>query len=156
MSDGTRQDAIPVSADTVFTQMCKDLRSYRDHERTVSIWFTSIFLAVLAAIVGGKYAAAGSPLGVALERCASLKWCLAALSVLLSLYAAWSIADAMRQAGILRKWMTDHLEPKSNNLPADQSCCGFLQPGILLCALLIFLGIFIAILIIHKPSVISG
>jgi hypothetical protein len=155
MSEATRQETTFASPDTVYTQMCAELRSYRDDELRVATWFTSILLGILAAIVAGKYAAPGSPLGVALERCPSLKWCLALVPILLSVFGAWSIADAMRKYGKLWTWMTDTLEPKLRKVAPDQSCCSFLKPGTLMCVVLLFLGIFSAILIIHKPSAIG-
>jgi hypothetical protein len=151
MTDETRK----VSPDTVYMQMYAELRRYRDYELTVATWFTSILLAMLGAIVAGKYVAAGSPLGVALERCPSLKWCLAAVPVLIGVFGAWSIAYAMRRYGNLRKWMTDTLEPKYENFAPDQSCCPFLKPSTLMCIVLLFLGIFTAVLIIHTPSAIG-
>ena len=99
------------SPDALYTQACAELRACRDHEFMVSVWFTALLLAMLGAVVGNKYAAAGSPLGVALERCPSLTVCLAILPVLLSLFGAWSIADAMGRHGRLRKWVADTLEP---------------------------------------------
>jgi hypothetical protein len=145
-----------VSLDTVYTQTYAELRSCRDHELMVATWFTAILLAMIGAIVASKYAAAGSPLGVALERCPSLKWFGALVPVLLGTFGAWSIADAMRNSGRLRKWLTDTLEPKLGQVVPDQSCCPFIRPGTLMCVVLPFLGIFTAILIIHKPSVIGG
>jgi hypothetical protein len=155
MSEDTRQESQIVSLDALYNQMHSELRSYRDHELRVATWFTSILLAILAAIVAGKYAAPGSPLGVAVERCPSLKWLLALVPVLLSFFAAWSIADAMRRCGQLQKWLTDRLEPKSETVLTNQSNGPVLRPGMLMCGFLIFLGIFSAILVIHKPSVIG-
>jgi hypothetical protein len=145
-----------VSPDTVYTQVCTELRSYRDHELTVATWFTSILLALLGSVVAGKYAAAGSPLGVALERCLFLKWFLAATPVLLGAFGAWSIGSAMRRYGKLRKWVTATLEPNFAHFTPEPTCCPFLKPGTLMCGVLGFLGIFTAVLIIHKPSVIGG
>jgi hypothetical protein len=143
------------SADARYTQACAELRACRDHEFMVSVWFTALLLAMLGAVVGNKYAAAGSPLGVALERCPSLKLCLALLPVLLSLFGAWSIADAMGRHGRLRKWIADTLEPRGVPVGSGASCCPFFRPGTLMCAILIFLGIFNAVLVLHKPSVLG-
>ncbi len=150
------KDLPNVSLDAVYAQMYAEMRGYRDHEFRVAAWFTTILLAFLAAVVAGKYAAAGSPLGVALERCPSLKGFLAALPVLVGIYGAWSMADAMRRYAQLRKWVSDTLEPE-NGLATPAACCpSLLRPGTLMCAVQVFLGIFIAILIVHRPSVLDG
>src|SRR5436305_14676059 len=86
-----------VSADTIYTQMCAEMRWQRDRELTVASWFTFLLLGFLGSVVAWKYAAAGSPLGVALERCPSLKWLLAAVPVLLGSFGPWSIAESMRR-----------------------------------------------------------
>jgi hypothetical protein len=144
-----------VSLDAVYTQVHAELRSHRDHELSVATWFTFLQLAFLGSIVAWKYTAAGFPLGVALERCPSLKSFLAAAPVLLGTYGAWSIAHAMRKYEQLRKWVTDTLEPTVSTFPLDQASISFLKPGTLMCAILLFLGIFSAILIIHRPSVLG-
>src|SRR5262245_1630393 len=118
-----------VSLDTVYTQMHAELRRYRDHELTVATWFTAILLVMLGAVVASKYAAAGSPLGVALERCPSLKWFGALVPVLVGTFGAWSIADAMRSSGQLGKWLMDTLEPRLGRVAPDQSRGLLIRPG---------------------------
>src|SRR5262245_21792080 len=126
-----RKESNGVSLDTVYTQMYAELRRYCDHELTVARWFTAILHAMLGAVVASKYAAAGSSLGVALERCPSLKWFGALVPVLVGTFGAWSIADAMRNSGRLRMWLTDALEPKLGHVTPDQSCGSLIRPGTL-------------------------
>jgi hypothetical protein len=153
MITDSQQETQRVSQETIYTQLCTELGRCRDHELTVGVWFSALQLATLAAIVGGKYAATGSPLGVALERCPSLKWFLALVPILLGVFAAWSIADAMRQMGQLRKRLRDTFNRGTDRL--DASSPSVLKPGTLMCAVLIFLGILSAVLIIHKTSVLG-
>jgi hypothetical protein len=146
---GEQKETKAVSPDTLYSQLAAELRWHRDRELSVAVWFTSILLVFLGAVVAWKYAAPGYPLGVALERCSSLKSCLAVVPVLLGAYGAWSIAEAMRSCGLLRRRMTDTL----GTTPDTPAVDSVFRPGTLMCVLLVFLGIFSAILIIHRPSV---
>jgi hypothetical protein len=145
-----------VSPDTVYSQLYANLRSHREHELRVTTWFTMILLTILASVIAGKYAASGSPLGVALERCPSLKWFLAAVPILLGVAGAWLIADAMRQhRAVGTKLRIEFGTELPGENATEQTRRTFLKPGTLMCAVLLFLGVFTAILIVHKPSLLG-
>jgi hypothetical protein len=141
-----------VSADTVYTQTFAELRGCREHELSVATWVTSVLLVVLGAVIAGKYASPGYPLGVALERCPSLKACLALVPIVLGLFGAWSIGASMNRHARLVRWLTDHFGAAVGPVTRRQSCCRWLSLGTLMCAILVFLGVFTAVLVLHRPS----
>lgn len=99
-----------VSSDIIYQELYQEMRRYRDYELSASMWYTTILLAVLGAILSAKY---GGNLGLEkfMDECI-VKFITAFIILIIGSSGMWSVYFSHRRYNHLRSFVNDlKIEP---------------------------------------------
>ncbi len=108
----TQSKNTEVSDESIYSELCNELRRYRDYELTAATWYTAILLALLAFYASAKFGSDGEYV-----RSLAASILVLSLSTVLgfsSCYSVWfahwrysDIRDIVREKHLEPKWVVD-------------------------------------------------
>ena len=110
MTNGNGQ----ISADTVYSELYEEGRYFRNHELTVSTWYSIILLAILATILAVKSSSSNSSIHQILSNNLIIKICVAIVICVIGISGLLSIRYSKKRYGDIRNHL-DSIEPSNKN-----------------------------------------